>query len=251
MEKGKYRIRRATQDDFELVHQLYSDGLKEVIPKMYREKVFASIPHQIFFACCSLMAIYFLDVQSFISFTAFYVGFNAVLCIIVYVEFIDTLDKRVITEGKNLHKFISMFSYKEKLNFWVAETVVPSTPQIIGCVGVTHNDVDTMPRNVGLYRLMKKYGMKSSFEIKRMSVDRSHRKNGAAQMIMKALTKCIKEDYGQTEDIVLATTDLQQPAIRLYKRFGFTEMSPLLTVKNRYSRTSYDVHFFRLSLANF
>jgi len=215
---------------------------------MCREKVLKSIRHQIFFVSCSLMTTYMVNVESIFSFITFFMALNAVFCAIVHVEFTAKLRRIVLTEGNKLDKFLDMFTHKDKLNFWVAET---KSSQIVGCVGVIYRDVDTMPKDTKMYMLMKKYGIKSSFELKRMSVDRNHRKNGVAGMLMQNLIESITEDYEQVNDVMLATNELLKPAIKLYKRFGFAEMSPLLTVENWYSKKTYNVHFFRLSLPTF
>ena len=82
-------------------------------------------------------------------------------------------------------------------------------------------------------------------------MDKKYRKKGIAQMLMKIPIQSVKDDYKDVNDVVLDTTELQQPSIRLYKKFGFTEMHPLLRVKNWYSRTTYEVFYFRLSLNGF
>ena len=83
------------------------------------------------------------------------------------LEFVGRLNRVVLTEGTNLHKFLEMFTCKEKLNFWVAVSESNSfTPQIVGCVGMVYHDLKTMPRKDGMYERMKKYGLDRSIEIK-------------------------------------------------------------------------------------
>ena len=82
----------------------------------------------------------------------------------MHIEFTTKLRRIVLTESNILSKFLDMFSYNEKLNFWVAESSY--SPQIVGCVGVIYRDVDTMPKDTKIYMLMKKYGIKSCFELK-------------------------------------------------------------------------------------
>ena len=67
-------------------------------------------------------------------------------------------------------------------------------------------------------------------------------------MIMEMLIENITTQYKDVDAIVLATTEFQRPAIRLYKRFGFREMLPYLQVKNYPCRVEFNVPYFRLLL---
>jgi len=81
-----------------------------------------------------------------------------------------------------------------------------------------------------------------------MSVDPDHRGQGVAKMLLKLLIKEVKVEHKDIDEVVLATTEFQQPAIRLYKRHSFEEMFPLFRVKNQLSRIRFNVHYFRLPL---
>ena len=84
----------------------------------------------------------------------------------MHYEFLDRLHKIVVVEGKDANQFTKLFTYKDELNFWVVETLSNHSATIVGCVGVTHLELDNMNPNKHQYLLMKTRGIRSCFELK-------------------------------------------------------------------------------------
>jgi len=243
-----YNIRRATEADFDEVHKLYYDGLLEIIPKTYKTKVLRNVPFQMVLLGCSLiLAMYVLDRQGIMACLCLFIASNILMYLVVHFEYIARLGKYVITEGKNVKIFMEMFTHDETLNFWVIETRKPSR-KIVGCIGMIYLDLKTSRQTTHMSKLMEKHGIEKAFEVKRMSVDPSHRGKGVAKRLLKLLIREVKVEHKDIDEVVLATTEFQQPAISLYKRHSFEEMFPLFRVKNQLSRIRFNVHYFRLPL---
>ena len=81
-----------------------------------------------------------------------------------------------------------------------------------------------------------------------MCVAKSHRKNGVAKIMMNTLITHISNKYKDVDDIVLSTSEMQKPAMRLYQRHGFKEMCPVEEVLHLYSRVRFLVHYYHLPL---
>lgn len=93
--------------------------------------------------------------------------------------------------------------------FWVAET-----SRVIGMVGVERHS-------------------ESTAELRRMAVDRSHRRRGIARQLL-AVAERFCRDSGY-RSLVLSTSELQVPAMSLYESSGFqllrTEVSEVTSHK--------------------
>ena len=73
---------------------------------------------------------------------------------------------------------------------------------------------------VGTVAVEPKQGKKDAAELRRMSVAASHRRRGVSKLLYRELHK-FAVDKG-FERIVLSTSSLQQAAVKIYDKFGFT-----------------------------
>ncbi|KAF6758361.1 acyl-CoA N-acyltransferase [Ephemerocybe angulata] len=140
-------------------------------------------------------------------------------------------------------------------NFWVAEEVrhLGSRSHIVGYVGLDYNSNS---------KAALEDKTRSTAELRRMGVSPHYRRRGIAGMLLRALiasakakskdATLIEPKSGRLEGgcrrIVLSTSDFQQPAIALYRKYGWVAEKIVVSRPLGVLVAALKIHYLALSL---
>ncbi|XP_076806598.1 N-acetylaspartate synthetase-like [Clavelina lepadiformis] len=188
--------------DFKEIEILIREGMLDQHRGVHKYAVLKSAKVQLAIVIPTLFISSFFQHRLFIA-IVLYLG-----CHIAAYLHVRTLWEKVIKEEmaefETWQRFNRLYCRRPSDKFWVAVDTTTST--IVGTIGVT------LAEN------------SSFFEVKRMSIAKTHRRRGLAQKLLEqVLHHCqkVKREEANVEKIILITEYSQLPAIKLYQRNGF------------------------------
>lgn len=213
------KIRSFESKDFQHCREIFTLGMEQLVSLVTR----VVLPKYCWIL--SALSVLFLLAAFKVTFwiLAYYIFFCVVVLALLYVDiYIECRRFIKLCLETDLKEIEKTYMSGDGSHMWVAEW----QGKVVGMVGLINNCNDK-PRVA---------------ELQRMSVSPFCRRMGIAKKLLDELLQHAKDQ--RFEKLVLKTTSAQTPAIRLYKKWGFS----LIDVSPHPQRILGDLQFLHFSL---
>ncbi|XP_031239897.1 N-acetyltransferase family 8 member 2 [Mastomys coucha] len=191
---ASYHIRQYEEKDHKRVVELFSQGMKELIPAAVRQML--ALPHSLLLLPGVPVTIVLVS-GSWLLATVYSLLFLLCLCLIFWISCRNFVARSLQADLADITKaYLNAHG-----SFWVAE----SGGQVVGMVGA--QPVKDPPLG------------KKQMQLFRLSVSSQHRGQGIAKALVRTVLQFAR-DQGCSE-VVLETGSVQHSALALYQAMGF------------------------------
>ncbi|XP_029451892.1 probable N-acetyltransferase CML1 [Rhinatrema bivittatum] len=194
---ANYHIRKYQNSDYEIVRNIYSDGVKELSPTMFLHVL--KLPRTIVF----LMGVFLTLLMSLQS--LLWAPLAVVVLLVLARVIVDAIWTQYVQccFQEDLLDIQKSYLQSEHSCFWVAEV----KGEVVGIVGA---------------QPIRNAEQDDRLELKRMVVKKGHRGKGIAKALCGTMMNFAQRQGYKA--IVLETTQLQHAGQKLYERLGFKRM---------------------------